>query len=225
MKDYYQILQISSSASFDEIRAAFRKEAKRWHPDLYHGASPSEKIHRQKRFILITKAYETLSDSQRRKAYDQQYYRQKASQQKEDRRKKNTDQSSTNQWKQEQYTDSQGGKEFAENESMENLFADVEELLSQFGLQLKDPLSILVDWAKKVFEEFMQIWEEERNSKNDSFQKQQKTRSFMDEIEEELRRMKQEEVNNPSQHQFTNEKRVDPQVQRELEALKNKYRN
>ncbi len=65
MKDYYRILGISESASNDEIKRAFRKLAKKYHPDKNPGDKSAEE-----QFKLINEAYEVLSDKQKRQQYD-----------------------------------------------------------------------------------------------------------------------------------------------------------
>lgn len=64
--DYYQTLGVSRSASADEIKRAYRKLAKKHHPD----ANPDD-TSSQKKFSEITEAYEVLSDDQKRQKYDQ----------------------------------------------------------------------------------------------------------------------------------------------------------
>jgi curved DNA-binding protein CbpA len=66
MEDYYKILGISKVASQSEIKTAYRKLILKWHPDKNPG---NEKKASQK-FCEIRKAYETLSDAEKRKDYD-----------------------------------------------------------------------------------------------------------------------------------------------------------
>ncbi len=64
-KNYYEILGVAKNASEDEIKSAYRKLAKQYHPDLHPGdAAAAEK------FKEINEANETLSDKQKRAAYD-----------------------------------------------------------------------------------------------------------------------------------------------------------
>ncbi len=65
--DYYDILGIGKSASADEIKKAYRKQALEWHPDRHK----DNKEAAEKRFKEINEAYQVLSDSQKRQAYDQ----------------------------------------------------------------------------------------------------------------------------------------------------------
>ncbi|MBV1757901.1 MAG: molecular chaperone DnaJ [Dethiosulfatibacter sp.] len=64
-RDYYEILGISRDADESEIKKAFRKQAKNYHPDLNPGDEESEK-----KFKEVNEAYEILSDPAKREKYD-----------------------------------------------------------------------------------------------------------------------------------------------------------
>lgn len=64
-KDYYEILGVSKTASQDEIKSAFRKLAKKYHPDVSKEENAAEK------FKEAQEAYAVLSDEEKRRKYDQ----------------------------------------------------------------------------------------------------------------------------------------------------------
>ena len=64
-KDYYKILGVDRDASADEIKRAYRKLARKYHPDV------SSESDAQARFQEVQEAYEVLKDPEKRKAYDE----------------------------------------------------------------------------------------------------------------------------------------------------------
>ena len=65
-KDYYEIIGVTKEATQDDIKKAYRKMAKKWHPDLHQ----NNRQEAEKNFKEIGEAYEVLSDSQKRAMYD-----------------------------------------------------------------------------------------------------------------------------------------------------------
>lgn len=66
-RDYYEVLEVARGASAEEIKKAFRRLALKHHPDR----NPNHKEEARERFKELSEAYEVLSDSKKRSAYDQ----------------------------------------------------------------------------------------------------------------------------------------------------------
>src|SRR5581483_11249068 len=65
-KDYYQILGVPKNAPEKDIKSAYRRLARKWHPD----ANPGNPKEAEEKFKEIQEAYEVLGDPEKRKKYD-----------------------------------------------------------------------------------------------------------------------------------------------------------
>ena len=63
--DFYKILEVDHNTSTKDMKKAFRRLSKRYHPDLNPGNKDAQQM-----FIKLNRAYETLSDPEKKKIYD-----------------------------------------------------------------------------------------------------------------------------------------------------------
>src|SRR5690625_2166911 len=64
-RDYYEVLGVEKNASKEEIKKAYRKLARKYHPDV------NKEVNAEKKFKEATEAYEVLGNEQKRAQYDQ----------------------------------------------------------------------------------------------------------------------------------------------------------
>ncbi len=184
MMNYYETLGVSHSASQEEIQKAFRTMAKRYHPDAYAGNDEHEMKRRQTQFILITQAYETLKDSQKRRTYD-------AKLNLHSKKNHSSDQRSHSKGFQQNshaFNDFDSNVPPFETENLSDLFQDAEDLLGKLGVDPRPRFEQLLDWALAVFRSL--IDEESDHGKNSSSTRS-KRKSFTDEVEREFSNLKQ----------------------------------
>jgi curved DNA-binding protein CbpA len=175
MQDYYNLLGIPSDAPAAQVRRAFRARAKAVHPDAHPHLAPAEQDALRRQFIALAQAYETLSDSRRRAAYD---LRRPALRPGAGPGQRPTGRPSERPGARSRATSSgapgarssraersertTGPAGAASGESLEGLLRDVEDLLGRFGLDLRPPfealLEALLDWAREVYRQVAGAW-------------------------------------------------------------------
>jgi hypothetical protein len=117
-------------------------------------------------------------------------------------------------------------------ETIEDLLREVEELLGQFGLNFRDPLEMLVEWALQIFQDMSETFSDEKENRNtnkrpgDKSQKNECTHNDpAEKIEAELQRLKDRRsrtVQKNSPYVGSNIK--DTEIEQELRSIKKKYR-
>ena len=175
MENYYKIFEVSNDADISTLRSAFRKKAKSCHPDLFRHVSSEKRKSLQKRFVRLSQAYETLSDPKKRELFDLRLRKSsvKAGQQNvKEYNSASNSYSRRNNFKQgSAFSQSNYNPNSKESgDTLEDLIRDVEEVLGQFGLNFKDPLEMLVDWAREVYQELTGAFNEQEEYNTDQLQ-------------------------------------------------------
>lgn len=70
MRDFYEVLGVDRDANENDIKNAYRNLAKKWHPDRFSTKSEEERKEAEEKFKEISEAYDTLSNPEKRQAYD-----------------------------------------------------------------------------------------------------------------------------------------------------------
>ena len=237
MENYYKLFEVPNDADISKLRSAFRKKAKSCHPDLFQHVSPEERKNLQKKFVRLSQAYETLSDPKKRQLFDlrlrkssvkagQQNVKEYGSTSNSSSRRDNFKQNSAFSRSNYKSTSEESG------DTLEDLIRDVEEVLGQFGLNFKDPLEMLVDWAREVYQELTGAFNEQEEYNTDhaglknKFQNNKHNHNDpLQNIEEELQRLKAKRVKSDfGKRESKHYKSTDDEIEQELRSIKNKYK-
>ena len=234
MENYYTLFEVPPSADVTLIRSAFRKKAKSCHPDLFQQLPAEERQSRQKEFVRLTQAYEILADPQKRLIFDRELAKSatKARKPHDQKNRRSSSFSSCSSSFKQKNKFSANPKESSTSEpedSLEDLLKDVEEMLGKFGLNFKDPLEMLVEWARNIFQEITEIANDQTdNNKSYRQQKNAQTASTykepLDNLEAELERLKRE-INAGSKAAASAQANyTENEIEEELRSIKKKYK-
>ena len=236
MENYYTLFEVPSDADISLIRSAFRKKAKSCHPDLFQHVSVEESKRQQKKFVRLSQAYETLADPRKRQLFDRQLGKTKTKVQPphdQNNQRSSSFSSAGGSFKQnaESSRNSQHSSPKHAEDTLEDLLNDVEEMLEQFGLNIRDPLELLVEWAQNVYQEITEavnvtpesINKTENKNKNPPKSTRKHTEP-LDNLEAELARLKQNIKVGTCSIDSTLTKNTENEIDQELRSIKNKYR-
>ena len=169
MQDYYKLLGLRPDAAPDAIRQAYRTLAKSFHPDASPKASPGEKAGQVRRFVMLSQAYDVLSDPGKKADYDRQWQVIFGAGGVAGGAKSRPSSSTSNQAPPRRESPA---PEAGEEWKPEDLLRDVEDLLQGFGLDPKQPFEALLDslleWAKALFRQANEAWERAGKSEAES---------------------------------------------------------
>ena len=237
MDNYYTLLEVPQNADISVIRSAFRRKAKTCHPDLFHHTNEEERKRQQKIFVRLSQAYKTLADPEKRLIFDIQLEKPASKTHPSDDQKNRTSSSSSSNksnFKQKSgyYYSSQQKTSKEPEDTIEDLLREVEELQGQFGLNFRDPLEIIVEWALKIFQDMSEtssVETENRNSNKSPGDKSHKNTFTQNDpaekIEAELQRLKDQRNRTvPRNSPYVGYNIKDAEIEQELRSIKKKYR-
>jgi len=154
--EYYKLLGVGVDATAEELRAAFRREAKRVHPDAHPHLAGEARLAQQRRFILLAQAYETLRDPARRRAYDARFVRRPRPAAARPAASGTRPRAAASGRPRPAAAPPPG----AGDTGMEELLGELERRLRDFGLDLRPPLEALLErllaWARDIFRQVLE---------------------------------------------------------------------
>lgn len=171
MIDYYNLLGVPPDATAEQIRRAFRQQAKRAHPDAHPGSTPEKREAQKRRFIQLAQAYDTLADPAERARYHRKWSAAGGAERKRSSRASARDKAGPFRSAQAEFGAARraspaGGTGAQEGDTLDDLLQDAEQLLGGFGLSLRHPFSelldALLDWAREVFAQVMEPSQDEQ---------------------------------------------------------------
>jgi len=217
------------------IRSAFRKKAKSCHPDLFQQLPAEERQNRQKEFVKLTQAFEILADPEKRQNFDRQLAK-TATKSRHPHDQKNRRSSSfssgRSSFKQKKAFSGNAQKTSTSDteDSIEDLLRDAEEMLGHFSLNFMDPLEMLVEWAKNIYQEITETVnaQEEKSDVEDKHNKKAQTASThkepLENLEAELERLKRG-INVGSKAAASKHANyTENDIEEELRSIKKKYK-
>jgi len=228
---------VPPDADISLIRRAFRRKAKSCHPDLFQQVSEEERKRQQKIFVRLSQAYEVLADPEKRNILDRQLGKSGAkASQPHDQKNRTSSSSSSSRRGYKQKPEFRGNSHesatLEPDDTLEDLLRDAGEMLGQFGLSFRDPLEIFVDWARQIFQEVTESFEDHTDyrSSTESSNHKTQTKSYtdkdpLDNIEAELKRLKKQQVKVTSKSAFSVRSNIkDTDIEQELRSIKKKYK-
>tara|TARA_B100000945_G_C20243416_1_gene531099 strand:- start:62 stop:775 length:714 start_codon:yes stop_codon:yes gene_type:complete len=236
MENYYKLFEVSKDVDIYELRRAFRKKVKTCHPDLFQHVTPEERKNLQKKFVRLSQAYETLADPKKRQLFDLKLRESYMSNQQNENEYRKTSGSSfyTDNFKKSSSFSPKNYKSTTEEseDTLEDLIIDIEKILSQFDLNFKDPLEMLVDWAREIYKDLAFISSEQGDynkdhagSKNKSQNNNHNNIDPLQNIEEELKNLKaKRDKTGYAKRKSDYYKSSDDEIEQELRSIKKKYK-
>ena len=235
MENYYTLFEVPPAADIALIRSAFRKKAKSCHPDMLQQVPAEERQSRQKEFVRLTQAYEILADPEKRQLFDRQLTKSatKARQPHDQKYSRSSSFSSgRSSFKQKKRfsSNTQKASTSEPEDSLEDLLRDVEEMLGQFGLNFRDPLEMLVEWARNIFQEITETVNDQTDDSRSNLKQKNKAQTTstnkepLDNLEAELERLKRE-INACSKSSASfHTNYTENEIEEELRSIKKKYK-